>query len=224
MFRLGASLRWLIACGLAVLGFATAQAFVSGSRAAIQASTTVPTPDPPPTTSAQPTPPPPAAPPPKPRPATPPPPPPPPPPPAPSPPPPTPPPPQSRPPAAVFTPTHRPKPVRHLERRAVKPLARPRGPLSARTELASLHRQSSAALGAAPRLGRSSPSNDLIVLVLAIACALSLIAVGASFAPTWAVPGFALGLLVRRRSEVVLTGVVVTLGVCVALLVALVLT
>jgi hypothetical protein len=63
-----------------------------------------------------------------------------------------------------------------------------------------------------------------MVVMVAIAFALSLIAVGAAFAPTWAVPGFALGLLDRRRSEVVLTGVVVMLGVCVALLVALVLT
>jgi hypothetical protein len=63
-----------------------------------------------------------------------------------------------------------------------------------------------------------------MVVMVAIAFALSVIAVGAGFAPTWAVPGFALGLLDRRRSEVVLTGVVVMLGVCVALLVALVLT
>jgi hypothetical protein len=63
-----------------------------------------------------------------------------------------------------------------------------------------------------------------MVVMVAIALALSLVAVGAAFAPAWAVPGFALGLLDRRRSEVVLTGVVVMLGVCAALLVALVLT
>ena len=221
-FRLAASLRWLIACGLAVLGFATTHAFVSGSGAAIQASTTVPTPDPPPTTSAQPTPPPPAPPPAKAPPATPPPQPPP----APSPPPPSPPRQSSPPPAvsapAVSAPVHRPKPVRHW---AVQHLARPRGPSSLRFEVASLHPQSAAALGAADStLGRSSPSNDLIVVIVAIAFALSLIAVGAGFAPAWALPGFALGLLDSRRSEVVLTGVVVMLSVCFGLLIALVLT
>jgi hypothetical protein len=63
-----------------------------------------------------------------------------------------------------------------------------------------------------------------MVVIVATAFGLSLIALGAAFAPAWAVPRFALGVLDRRRSEVVLTGVVVMLGVCVALLVALVLT
>ena len=76
----------------------------------------------------------------------------------------------------------------------------------------------------APTLGRSSPSNDLMVVIVAIAFALSLIAVGTAVAPAWAVPGFALGLLDRHRSEVVLTGVVVMLSVCAGLLVVLVLT
>lgn len=216
-FRVGARLRWLLACGIAVLGLAVTQVFVSGSGAALQATTTIPTPDAPPTTSPQPTPPPPAQPAPKRPPASPPPAPPP----APSP---LPPPAPSSPPPAVSTPVHPPKPVQHRERRAVKHLARPRGP-SPSFQAASLHPQSSAALGAgASTLGRSSPSNDLRVVIVAIAFALSLIAVGAAFAPAWAVPGFALGLLERHRSEVALTGVVVMLGVCVALLVVLVLT
>lgn len=122
----------------------------------------------------------------------------------------------------MSAPVHRPKPVRHW---AVQHLARPRGPSSLRFEVASLHPQSAAALGAADStLGRSSPSNDLIVVIVAIAFALSLIAVGAGFAPAWALPGFALGLLDSRRSEVVLTGVVVMLSVCFGLLIALVLT
>jgi hypothetical protein len=62
-----------------------------------------------------------------------------------------------------------------------------------------------------------------MAVIVAIAVAVSLITVGAAFAPAWAVPGFALGLLNRHRSEVVLTGVVVILGVCFGLLVALVL-
>jgi hypothetical protein len=62
-----------------------------------------------------------------------------------------------------------------------------------------------------------------MLVIVAIALALSLIAIGAAAAPAWAVPGFALGLLDRHRSDVVLTGVVVMLGVCVAFLVALVL-
>lgn len=220
-FRLGAGLRWLIACGVAVLGFATTHAFVSGSVAALRASTTVPTPDSPPTTAPQPTPPPPAPPAPKPRPATPPPPPPP----APSPLPPSAPPVQSSSPPPVAAPVHRPNPVRHRERRAVKHLARPRGPSSPRFEAASRHPQSAASFGAADStLGRSSPSNDLTVVIVAIAFALSLIAVGAAFAPPRAVPGLALSLLYRHRSEVVLTGVVLMLGACVGLLVVLVLT
>lgn len=221
-FLLGARLRWLIACGIAILGLAATQVFVSRSGAALQATTTIPTPDPPPTTSPQPTPPPPAPPAPKPPPA----PPPPAPPPAPSPPPPLPPPAQSSPPPVVSTAVHRPKPVQHWERRAAKHLARPRSPSSPRFQGASLHPpKSAAALGvAASTLGRSSPSNDRMVWIVAIAFVLSLLAVGAAFVPAWAVPGFALGLLDRHRSEVVLTGVVVVLGVCVALLVALVLT
>jgi hypothetical protein len=63
-----------------------------------------------------------------------------------------------------------------------------------------------------------------MVVIVAIAFGLSLIALGAAFAPAWAVPGFALGLLDRRRGEVALTGVVVMLSVCVALLVVWVLT
>jgi hypothetical protein len=63
-----------------------------------------------------------------------------------------------------------------------------------------------------------------MVVIVAIAFALSLIAVGAAFAPAWALPALALGFLDRRRSEVVLTGVVVMLSVCVGLLVTLVLT
>jgi hypothetical protein len=63
-----------------------------------------------------------------------------------------------------------------------------------------------------------------MVVIVAIAFAVSLIAVGAAFAPAWAVPGFALGLLDRHRSDVVFTGVAVMLSVCVALLIVLVLT
>jgi hypothetical protein len=63
-----------------------------------------------------------------------------------------------------------------------------------------------------------------MVVIVAIAFAVSLIAVGAAFAPAWAVPGFALGLLDRHRSDVVVTGVAVMLSVCVALLIVLVLT
>jgi hypothetical protein len=63
-----------------------------------------------------------------------------------------------------------------------------------------------------------------MVLVVATAFALSLIALGAAFAPAWAVPRFALGLLDRHRSDVVLTGVAVMLSVCVGLLVVFVLT
>jgi hypothetical protein len=62
-----------------------------------------------------------------------------------------------------------------------------------------------------------------MAVIVAIAFVVSLIAVGAAFAPAWAVPGFALGLLDRHRSEVALTGVVVMLSMCVALLVVLVL-
>jgi hypothetical protein len=88
-----------------------------------------------------------------------------------------------------------------------------------------LHPQSALALGAADStLGRSSPSNDLMVVIVAIAFALSLIAVGAAFAPDWALPGFALGLLDRHRSDLALTGVVVMLSIGVALLVVRVLT
>ena len=62
-----------------------------------------------------------------------------------------------------------------------------------------------------------------MAVIVAIAVAVSLITVGAAFAPAWAVPGFALNLLDRHRSEVMVTGVVVMLSMCVALLVVLVL-
>ena len=220
-FRFGATLRWFIASGLAVLGFAATHGLVSGSGAAVQTSTTIPTPDPPPTTPPQPTPPPPASPTPQPPPVTPPPPPAP----APSPPPPSAPPAQSSPPPAVAAPVHRPKPVRHREGRAVKHLARPRGPSFSRLQVASQHPQSEAALGAAaPTLGRSSSSNDLMMVIVAITFALGLIAVAAAFVPAWAVPGLALGLLDRGREEIVVAGAVLMLSVCVALLVVFVLT
>jgi hypothetical protein len=61
-------------------------------------------------------------------------------------------------------------------------------------------------------------------MIVEIAFALSLIAIGAAVAPAWVVPAFALGLLDKRRSEVVLTGVVVILSICGGLLVVLVLT
>jgi hypothetical protein len=64
----------------------------------------------------------------------------------------------------------------------------------------------------------------LVVVIVAIAFALSLILVVTAFAPAWAVPGFALGLLDRHRSELALTGGVVMLSIGVALLVVLVLT
>ena len=72
-------------------------------------------------------------------------------------------------------------------------------------------------------LGRSSSSNDLMVVIVAIMFALALIAVGAAFVPAWAVPGVALGLLDRRRSEIVFAGAVLMLSVCIALLVVSVL-
>jgi hypothetical protein len=60
------------------------------------------------------------------------------------------------------------------------------------------------------------------MVAVAIALALSVIALGAAVAPAWAVPGFALGVLDRHRSEVVLAGIVVVLSICLALLVVLV--
>jgi len=63
-----------------------------------------------------------------------------------------------------------------------------------------------------------------MMVIVAITFALGLIAVAAAFVPAWAVPGLALGLLDRRREEIVVAGAVLMLGVCVALLVVFVLT
>lgn len=230
-FRPGASLRWLTVCGLAVLGFAASHALVGGSVAAVQGSTTIPTPDPPPPRSTtiptpdprpsrrKPTPPPPA-PPTKPKPVTTPP--------APAPPPefqpaPSPPPPAARPShrSVVHAPVHRPKRAKPREIRPVKHLARPRPSSSPDFQPVSLHSQSAAAVGAAAQGGGSSSSHALMAVIAAVALAFGLLAVGAASAPARLMPGFALPLVASRRSDLVVAGVGLTLSVCVGLLVVI---
>jgi hypothetical protein len=62
-----------------------------------------------------------------------------------------------------------------------------------------------------------------MAVIAAIAVAACLLAVGAASAPARMMPGFALALLGRRRSDLVVAGASVMLSVCAGLLVVLVL-
>jgi hypothetical protein len=219
--RVIAGFRLVLALALALLGLAFTHVFVSGSRAA-GVTTTIPKPDPPPTTTAQRTTPPPAPPPPQPQPqpVVPPPPPPP----APSPQPASPPPAPPTPPATI---AHPPAHVRHVGKQRARHLPK-RVHVSANftpPRSANAQRGAAAVRAAGPLATGATPrgSSNLMALLLAIVSGLALIAVATALMPRRALPQFILPVVDKRREDVVLGGIGVTLSIGVGLLIVLVL-
>jgi hypothetical protein len=68
----------------------------------------------------------------------------------------------------------------------------------------------------------SRSSSNLMLLMVAIAIALSLIAIATTLMPASALPQAVLRVLDRRRQDVVLAGIVVSLSIGVGLLVVVV--